>query len=200
MYNYLKIAFRNLKKNKGYSLINILGLAVGITCCVIILLYVRNELGYDKFYKNADSIYRVYVKSSINGQESRNCKTAAPLGNTLVRDFPEVITFTRIGFFGNHVLKYEDKIYRERCLYTADSNFFDVFTLPLIIGNPKTALHLPNSIVLTQSAAQKYFGNEDPVGKILYADSQGSYMVTGLMKDFPKQKMITGSICHTQHI
>ena len=125
--NYFIIAIRNLKKHKGYSLINILGLAVGISCCLLILLYVRNELSYDKFYKNADSIYRVYVNSSINGQQSSNCKTAAPLGNTLVRDFPEVITSTRIGFFGNHVLKYKDNVYRERHLYTADSNFFDFF-------------------------------------------------------------------------
>ena len=183
--NYLKIAFRNLKKNKGYSLINIFGLAVGIACCIIILLYIRNELSYDKFYKNADSIYRVYVKSSINGQQSCNCKTAAPLGNTLVRDFPEVITYTRIGFFGNHVLKYKDKVFRERRLYTADSNFFDVFSLPLLNGNPKTALSRPNSIVMTQSAAEKYFGDENPVGKILNADYQTSYMVTGVMKDFP---------------
>jgi len=183
--NYLKIAIRNLKKSKGNSLINILGLAAGIASCVIILLYVRNELGYDKFYKNADSIYRVFVKSSINGNESCNCKTAAPLGNTLARNFPEVITFTRIGFFGNHVLKYNDKLYRERHLYTADSNFFDVFSLPLINGNPKTVLSQPNSIVMTQSAAQKYFGNENPVGKILNADYQDAYIVTGLMKDFP---------------
>lgn len=183
--NYFKIALRNLKKNKGYSLINIFGLAVGITCCVLILLYVRNELSYDKFYKNADSIYRVYIKSSVNGQESCNCKTPAPLGNTLVREFPEVMRHTRIGFFGNHVLRYNDKVYRERRLYTADSNFFDVFSLPLIKGNPKTVLSEPNSIVITQSAAQKYFDNENPVGKILNADYQTSYMITGLMKDFP---------------
>jgi len=184
--NYLKIALRNLAKNKGYSSINILGLAVGIACCVIILLYVQNELGYDKFYKNSDSIYRVYIKSSINGQESCNCKTAAPLGSTLVRDFPEVVTSTRIGFFGNHALKYNDKVYRERHIYTADSNFFNVFSLPLINGNPKKNLSEPNSIVMTQSTAKKYFGDENPVGKILNVDSQSSYKVTGLMKDFPK--------------
>jgi len=183
--NYLKIAIRNLKKNKGYSFINIFGLTIGIACCVIILLYIRNELSYDKFYKNSDSIYRVYVKSSINGQESCNCKTAAPLGNTLVRDFPEVITYTRIGFFGNHVLNYNDKVFRERRLYTADSNFFNVFSLPLIYGNSRTVLSQPNSLVMSESEAKKYFGNENPVGKILNADSQTSYMVTGVMKDFP---------------
>ncbi len=183
--NYLKIALRNLKKNKGYSLINIFGLTIGIACCVIILLFIRNELSYDKFYNNSDSIYRVYIKSSINGQESCNCKTAAPLGNTLVRDFPEVITYTRIGFFGNHVLKYKDKVFRERRLYTADSNFFSVFSLPLIKGNAKTALSRPNFIVMTQSAAQKYFGDENPVGKTLNADYRTPFLVTGVMKDFP---------------
>ncbi|MFZ0455333.1 MAG: ABC transporter permease [Ignavibacteriaceae bacterium] len=183
--NYFIIAIRNLKKYKVYSLINILGLAVGIACCIIILLYVKNELSFDKCYNNADSIYRVYVKSSINGQQSNNCKTAAPLGNTLVHDYPEVLTYTRIGFFGNHVLKYKDKVYRESHLYTADSTFFKVFSLPLIKGDSRNALIQPNCIVMTQSAAKKYFGNENPVGKIIKADSRSSYMVTGLMKDFP---------------
>jgi putative ABC transport system permease protein len=183
--NYLKIALRNLLRYKAYSFINILGLAISIAACILILLYIQSELSYDKFYKNANSIYRVYVNSLINNQQSCNCRTAAPLGNTLVHDFPEVITFTRIGFFGNHALKYGDKVYRERHIYTADSNFFDFFSLPLINGNPKTALKQPNNIVITQSAAQKYFGNENPVGKILKADAQSSFMVTGLMKDFP---------------
>ena len=182
---YFIITIRNLKKHKVYSLINIMGLAVGISCCIIILLYIRNELSYDKFYKNADSIYRVYVKSLINGQQSCNCKTAAPLGNKLVGDFPEVNASTRIGFFGNHVLKYKDKLYREQHLYTADSNFFDFFSLPLIYGDPNSVLNQPNSIVMTQSTAKKYFGNENPVGKILNVDSQSSYMVAGVMKDFP---------------
>lgn len=183
--NYLKIAFRNILRNKTHSIINIVGLAVGIACCVVIVLYVQNELSYDTFYKNADCIYRVYVKSSINGQQSCNCKTAAPLGKTLVRDFPEVITCTRVGFFGNHVLKYDDKVYRERRVYTADSNFFSVFSLPLVAGNPRTVLIHPNSIVMTQSTAHKYFGNENPVGKIVRADSGTSYVVAGVMRDFP---------------
>jgi putative ABC transport system permease protein len=183
--SYLTIALRNLKKHKGYSFINIFGLAVGIACCVIIVLYVRNELSYDRFHTHADSIYRVYVKSSINGQQSCNCKTAAPLGKTLVHDFPEVITYTRVGFFGNHVLKCADEVYRERHVYTADSNFFSVFSFPLVSGNPQTVLSRPNSIVMTQSTAHRYFGNENPIGKILRADYQTSYVVTGVMEDFP---------------
>ncbi len=184
--NYLKIAFRNILRNKTHSIINIAGLAVGIACCVIIMLYVGHELSYDRFYDNAECIYRVYVNSSINGQQSCNCKTAAPLGKTLVRNFPEVVTCTRIGFFGNHVIRYEDKIYRERRIYTADSNFFSVFSLPLIAGNPRSVLSRPNSIVMTQSIAYKYFGEENPVGKVVRADSGTPYMVTGVMKDFPE--------------
>lgn len=184
--NYIKISFRNLIRFRTNSLINIIGLAVGITCFITLFLFIKNELSYDKFYKNADSIYRVYVKSSIHGQESSNSKTAAPLGATLTRDYPEVLTYTRIGYFGSHVLKYKDKVFREWDIYTADSTFFDVFSLPLISGNPKTALSQPNSIVVTESAAKKYFGDEDPVGKILKVEPSGSYMVTGLMKDFPK--------------
>ncbi len=168
-----------------HAIINIIGLAVGIACCVVIMLYVQNELSYDTVYENADCIYRVYVKPSINGQQSSNCKTAAPLGKTRVRDFPEVITCTRVGFFGNHVLKYADRVYRERRIYTADSNFFSVFSLPLIAGNPRTVLIHPNSIVMTRSTAHKYFGKENPVGKIVRADSGTSYVVAGVVKGFP---------------
>lgn len=183
--NYFKIAFRNLIRFKTYSLINIAGLAFGITCFIILSLFIKDELSYDKCYKNADNIYRLYVKSTINGQESCNCKTAAPLAEALINDFPDVVTSTRIGFFGNHVLKYKDKLYRERKVYTADSNFFDVFSLPLIYSNPESVLSQPNSIVMTQSTARKYFGNENPVGKILVADAENSYLVAGVMKDFP---------------
>jgi putative ABC transport system permease protein len=183
--NYLKVAFRNLRRNKTNSIINVLGLAVGIACCVVISLYVQHELSYDRFYKNADSIYRVYIKSFINGQRISNCKTAAPLGNTLASDYPEVLTYSRIGFFGNHVLQYEDKVNRESHLYVADSNFFNVFSLPLVTGNPKTVLSQPNSIVMTKSTAHKYFGNENPVGKTLKANYQSPFTVTGVMEDFP---------------
>jgi putative ABC transport system permease protein len=103
----------------------------------------------------------------------------------MLSGYPEVLAFSRIGFFGNHVLKYEDKVYRESHVYSADENFFQVFSLPLVKGNPRNVLSQPNSIVMTETAARKYFGNENPVGKILEADSSGSFIVTGLMKDLP---------------
>lgn len=183
---FIKVSFRNLIRFKTHSLINIAGLAVGITCFITLSLFIKDELSYDKFFKNADSIYRIYVKSSINGQESNNCKTGAPLGATMMRDFPEVLSYTRIGYFGSHVLKYKDKVFRAWSLYTADSTFFNVFSLQLISGNPKTALVNPNSVVLTESVAKTFFGDENPVGKILRVDSSGSYLVTGVMEDFPE--------------
>jgi putative ABC transport system permease protein len=183
---FIKVSFRNLIRFKTHSIINIAGLAVGITCFITLSLFIEDELSYDKFYKNAGSIYRVYVKSSINGQESRNCKTGAPLGATMMRDFPEVINYTRIGYFGSHVLKYKDKVFRAYDMYTADSTFFDVFSLRFISGNPKTALVQPNSIVLTKTVAKRFFGNENPVGKILGVDSSVTYLVTGVIEDFPR--------------
>jgi len=184
--NYLKIALRNILRFKTYSLINIIGLAVGVACFITLFLFITDELGYDAYNKDADRIYRVYVKMSINGKESLNAKTSAPLGAALAHDFPEVINFTRIGFFGNHVFRYQDKEFREWRIYTADSTFFEIFSLNFLAGNPKTALDQPNSIVITKSASQRYFGDENPVGKTLNEAGVGSFIITGLVKDFPK--------------
>ena len=184
--NYLKIAIRNILRNKTYSLINIIGLAVGVACAITLYLFITDELGYDKYDKNADQIYRVYVKMFFDGKESVNAKTSAPLGAALVNNFPEVLNYTRIGFFGNHVFKYNDKEFREWRVYTADSTFFEIFTMNFIAGNAITALNQPNSIVITESAARRYFSNENPVGKTLNEEGVGSFIITGLVKDFPK--------------
>jgi putative ABC transport system permease protein len=184
--NYLKIALRNLKRHKSFSFINIIGLAVGITCFITLFLFILDELNYDTFHENADQIYRVYVHQNINNQESCNSKTAAPLGATLQRDFPEVITYTRLGYAGSHVLRYNDKVFREWRVYTADSTYFSIFKFKFVEGDPKTALVEPNSIVLTETSARKYFGDENPVGKTLSVNDKSSYLITGLIKDFPK--------------
>ncbi len=184
--NYLKIAFRNLTRYKIFSLINILGLAVGITCCITLTLFIIDELSYDRFNKNADEIYRVYVHSNINGKESKNSKNAAPVGAVLKRDFPEVLSYTRIGYFGVHTLRYEDKLFREGRIYTADSTYFDIFTLPFLYGDPKSALNNPNSVVITETTSRRYFGDENPIGKSFIVDGNGTYLITGVMKDFPE--------------
>jgi putative ABC transport system permease protein len=184
--NYLIIALRNLKRFKGFSFINIAGLAVGIACSIILFLFVWNESNFDTFNEHADQTYRVFVKIAINGKESINSKSAPLLGPTLAQLYPEVVTYTRVGYFGNRVFKYQEKSFREGRIYGVDSTFFDVFTLPLIEGDRKTALSHPNSLIITETAARRYFGNESPVGKILSTDNGRDFLITGLMKDFPK--------------
>ena len=184
--NYIKVAFRNLRKNKGYSFINITGLAVGIACCIAILLYVKNELSYDKFNKNADQIYRVHLEARINNNEINSATSPSPLGLTLKHDFPEVSAYTRIRNFGFPVLRYKDKAFSEEKFYCADSTFFKVFTVKFLEGNPQKALTQPNSVIITEAMAKKFFGNEEPMGKILNADHKRDWVVTGVVNSFPK--------------
>jgi putative ABC transport system permease protein len=191
--NYLKIAFRSMTGNKIFTFINIIGLAVGIACFITITIFILDEISYDKFHENADRIFRVYVDSNVGGKVSTNSKTAGAVGEILKKDFPEVANYTRIGYQGNHVLRYNDNISRESRIYTADSTYFEIFSFPLIYGNVKTALVRPNSIVLTETMAKKYFGNENPLGKTFLVDDTTTYMVTGLMKDFPKKSSFSCS-------
>ncbi len=204
--NYFKIAFRNLIRKKVFSFINIFGLAIGMACTILILLWVQNELSYDKFNKNFDQIYRIVVNQNINGIENTNSKTPGLLGPTLLNQLPETVSYTRIGYFGQYRLRYKDNVFNEGNIYAVDSSFFNVFTLSFIDGNPKTALTRPNTMVVTETAAKKYFGNENPVGKTLiveksfkadylndypnqdkkYIDRSESFLITGLIKDFPK--------------
>ena len=153
--NYLLITFRNLAKEKAYTIINILGLAVGITGFIAMILFVTDELGYDQMYKNSKNIYRAYVHQKINSEEAWNSKTASPFGAAMKKIFPEVENYTRVGYFGIHTLQYEDKVFRESHIYTADSTYFQVFSLPLIYGDPNTVLTQPNSIVITEEIAKK---------------------------------------------
>ncbi|MFH0736918.1 MAG: ABC transporter permease [bacterium] len=193
--NYFKIALRNIFIQKGYALINILGLSISIIVCMLIILYVINELSYDRFYKNSDQIYRIYVNSEINGFVTNNSKTPGPLGPALKRDFPDIKTFTRIGYFGNKLLKYKKNSFREYSIYHVDSTFFDVFNLEFIVGNKNKALNKPYTMVLTESTSKKYFGNENPVGKFIQTDSEeGDYLITGVIKDFPKNSHFGCSI------
>ena len=185
--NFLKVVFRNLIKHKTFSTINIVGLAVGITCFIILALFVYDETGFDQFNENADQIYRVCISSNINGNESNTSKTAAPMGETLKNEYPEIENFTRIGYFGQYDVRYKDKIFRESDLYTADSTYFDIFTLPFVYGNPKRALVQPNSIVISEDAANKYFGNENPLGKQFIVNDTTTFNITGVMKNFPKK-------------
>ncbi len=185
--NYFKTAWRNIRKNKLFSFINILGLSLGIATCFIIMLYVQNELSYDKFNKNADRIARVVFKADISGGKINESVSMPPVAATMKRDFPQVEDATRILGFGTPRITYDNVDFKNDRFAMADPNIFSIFTLPMIEGNPKTALAEPNAIVVTQQTAEKYFGKADPMGKIITVDldSNRLYKVTGVIKNIP---------------
>ncbi|MGZ8541225.1 MAG: ABC transporter permease [Chitinophagaceae bacterium] len=185
--NYLKIAIRNLLRYRFISFINLFGLTVGLTCCLLITTYILNELSYDKYNKNADNIYR--VTRSFNNSEgvvSLNLATVAPpFGYYLPTDFPEIKKMTRLLDNGTTPMKYQEKIFNEKGVFFADENLFDVFTVKVLKGSPKTALYDPFSVMLTEETAKKYFGDEDPMNKTIRVNSQFDIKVTGIYKAFP---------------
>ena len=185
--NYLKIAFRNLWKNKGFSAINIAGLAIGLATCLLMLFYVTDELSYDKFNDKAGRIYRVDGDIQFGGNHFVLAVAPDPMGPTLKKDFPQVEQYVRFrGYGGLLVKKGNANINEDRVIY-ADSTLFDVFTLPMIQGDPKTALTEPNSVVITETTAKKYFNSIDVVGKNLVINDTANFKITGVIKDVPSQ-------------
>lgn len=185
--SYLKIALRNLRKHKGYTFINITGLAIGITCCLLILLYIQHEFSYDHFHEKSKRIYRVITDLTIGGNEMHLASTMAPLAPALKAEFPEVVEAVRIGQFKHEVLvSTDDRQFYEERFYFVDSTFFDLFSFPLLYGDPAAALVAPRSIVVTEAIAQKYFGSENPVGKVLTVDRKYDLTVTGVLQDIPE--------------
>ena len=189
--NYFKIALRNLMRHKGYAFINIAGLAVGLACCLLIGLFVRSELSYDRFHEKADRLYRAWVDEREEGERFFNTITPIPLGPTLERTFPDVQEAVRLYAYADLVRRGERQ-FTER-IHLADSAFFDVFTFPLIRGDPQAALDQPNSVVLTEPIARKYFGDEDPVGQTLAVRVGGEVQdltVTGVAEAPPEASSI----------
>ncbi|HAS41797.1 MAG TPA: hypothetical protein DCS93_15060 [Microscillaceae bacterium] len=185
--NYLKTTLRNLLKNKLYTIINILGLCLGMSCVLLIVLYVNDELSYDTFHSKAARIYR--VESLYKGKnETHNATSPGPLAQRLVNDFPEVAQATRVAFGGNSwFVAYQKKKFFEKDIRTADANFFDIFSHKFLLGNPKTALQKPNSVVLTETLARKMFARpQEALGKVLQIDDvNSSYTVTAVVADVP---------------
>ncbi|MDH5704718.1 MAG: ABC transporter permease, partial [Candidatus Aminicenantes bacterium] len=176
--NYLKIALRNIKRQKVYSFINIIGLAVGIACCLFIALWVFDELSFDKFHKDVDNIYHVLIHTDV----PNNSTTPVLLAPTLKEEFPEIVEATRFHWFWqNALLSYENKLFYERRMRAVDPSFFSMFSFPFIKGNPKTAFKEPHSIVLSIEAAEKYFSKEDPIGKVLTMNQEHELTVTGVI-------------------
>ncbi len=194
--DHFKTAWRNLMKYKFISFINLFGLTIGLTCCLLILTYILNELSYDRYNKNADQVYRVTrTFYNGNGDESLNLSTVAPpFGYYMPTDFPEIQKMTRLLNNGNTPLRYKDKLINEPNVYFGDENLFNVFTVNVIKGNPKTALNDPFSVMLTEDEAKKYFGNEDPINKVLRANNQFDLKVTGVYKAFPSNSHIHPNI------
>lgn len=185
--NYFKIAWRNLLRNKAVSVINIVGLAIGIATCLVILLFVNNELSYDRYNKKADRMYAVYFQGNMQGEKMNEASVMPPVAQTLKGDYPEVEAATRLRDFGTPKLRYGNNVFKEDRLAFVDSNFFQVFTLPLVEGNANTALLEPNTVVITRAVAKKYFGNENPLGKIIsFKDGKNAACkVTGVIDKVP---------------
>jgi putative ABC transport system permease protein len=187
--NYFKIAVRNLWKNKGLSFINIFGLATGMACSLLIFLFVTDELSYDRYNADADRIYRV-VKDFVNDDGSKlpDATTPPAAAPAIQKEIPGIEHVTRIfpSWGANFLFTYKDKHLYENGLYRVDSSFFDVFTFPFVEGNAKNAFKEINSIIITQTAAKKYFGSEEPMGKVLHIDQLGDMMVSGVLKDVPE--------------
>ena len=184
--NYLKISFRTMKRQKAFSVINIAGLAIGMACCILIMLWVVDEMSYDRFHANSDRIFRVISTDYAGGDVRRSAGSPSPIGPTLLEDYPEVVNFTRVqcGWSGWH-LHLGEKSFTEEKLLCADPDFFEIFQFPFIKGNPKTALLDRYSIVLTETLAKKCFGDEDPMGKVVQM-SNTDLTVTGVIKDVPR--------------
>jgi putative ABC transport system permease protein len=183
--NYVTVAFRQLRRHKVYSLVTISGLAFGISAFLLISVWVLHELSFDRFHENASSIYQVFEERHFPDRINNSFRTPGPLSEQLKERFPEVRESVRVAMTGERVIEYADKIFYEDGIITVDPGFFSLFTFPFVKGDKETALAQPNSIVVTQSLAKKYFGREDPIGKVLKMDNKIDFIVSGIIGDVP---------------
>jgi len=190
--HYLTIALRNFRKHKTYSFINLFGLAIGIACCLLILTYIHDEWTYDRFHPNAETIFRVVsLTREKSGEVRPSSQTQPPLGPALQQDIPEVKTVVRFWRWAN-VVRYEDKLTTER-VHFADPALLTVFSFPFIEGDPARALADPNSVVITQQTAARYFGDDDPLGKrlsIRLGETDHDFIVSGVVQDMPENSSL----------
>ena len=183
--NNFLTAFRSFIKNKIYTLINVFGLALGMACTILIILFVHDELTYESQHQRAENIYRVITLGKIGDNEIRTANASIPLGKVLKEEFPFVKQFVRVKGGGSMSINYEKDAYNENRFYFVDSTIAEVFTIPFVKGNPSTALSRPNTVVITESIASKYFGTDDPIGKRIKGENDIEFEVTGIVKDVP---------------
>jgi len=187
--NYLKVALRNIKKHKGFFLINVVGLSIGIVCSVLILLFVANERSYDKFHDKADRIYRIAVRASIGDTKINQTYSSSETFRKLMEDFPEIELGVKFLNLGRTPITLDKNTFYESRIYAVDSTFFDIFSFPLIHGDPKTVLAEPNTMVISRDTAEKYFGHTDVIGNVLIA-ADGSedrmvFKIAGVSENVP---------------
>ena len=184
--NYLKTTLRNFWRYRGYTLINLSGLVIGITTCIIIFTYISYEVSYDKFHEDQEDIYRLAVKGRFAEDFFDVAVSMPPLAAAIRQKYPEIRSYTRIDKSDENIfLAVDDKRFYVDGLYFVDTSFLDVFTFKMLQGDPATALAEPNSLVLTESVARKYFGRNDPMGKMLRLNDEQSLKVTGILEDLP---------------
>ncbi len=185
-FSYIKTAFRNLRKYKGYAFINIAGLAVGIACCILILMWVRDEMSYDGFHVKADRLFRAVEQQTYRGGELFPVAvTPAPLGPALKDEIPEIADTCRFTNAPRFLVRYGDKLFYESGLGMADPSFFTMFSFPLVNGDPETVFRQLNALVISESMAEKYFGDQDPIGKVFRLENMFDLVVAGIMRDVP---------------
>lgn len=198
--NYVKIAYRTLRRRPGVTTINVLGLALGLAACLLIGLFVEHELSYDDFHPRAENTYRVAADLKVGGARTKAPLTPPPMAAALAREFPEVAASTRLGTTENAAIQVDNRAFRNVQLLSADSSFFSVFSgFTLRRGTPETALTGTNAAVLTASTAQKYFGTDDPMGRTLTVGEK-TYQVTGIMDDVPSTSHLQFSLVVSQDL
>ena len=184
--NYIKVAFRNIARQKFFAFINVTGLAIGICCCLLILAFVNEEFSYDNFHPNKENIYRIALDRKFPDNAFVYSRSPMPMGQTMVNDLPSVQSFTRIyAAFNELTFRLDDRYFDETNVMAVDSTFFDFFQVEFLDGDKSTALDLPNSLIITEAMAIKYFGNEPAVGKQLTIQNIGEMMVRGVVKPMP---------------
>lgn len=196
--NYLKIAFRNIKRNKGYSFINITGLAIGMACFILMLLLALDELSYDGFHENAHRIYRVNIEDDTI-YKLPIAVTTAPLAAALKNDFPAITEAACFNYAGGGLVKYEDKTIEEDYFTFTDPSFFKMFSFTFLKGNPQTALEDPLGVVLSEKTAEKYFGNKNPLGEVLEIKNIANLTVTGVIQT-PKNSSLIVDFVVSNHL
>jgi len=193
--NLIKHSIRSFKRQRAYIIINVLGLSIGIACSLLIALYVINEASYDKYNVKRDRIYRTILNGKIGGQEVTIATSPAVMGPTFIKEFPEIEDYLRMTQRGPTVLEYNGQTFTEEDMMEADSSFFNFFSIPVIKGDPKNLLNAPHRIVLSESAASRIFGNENPIDKpIKIGTDTVRYIVSGVMADIPENSHFRANI------